>query len=636
MRSLNVFTMRILSQLLNKRATASTFKIKILLITFTIFYLGNISNLLSQNTKIDSVLIELQKTNEDTTKVNILVEISEILQRSHPDSAIQYAEQGVELAKNINYNKGLANCYNIIGIGYTYLGSFTLSIQNYKKALKIYEEIGDKKGICRSYNNIGIVHQYQGNYLPAIEYLQKSLGIFSEIGDKKGMSDCYNNIGIIHYYQYNYSLALEYYQKSLDLSLEINNKGVMSKNYNNIGLIYEVLDSNTLALDYFQNSLKIKQELGDKIGIAASYTNIGCIYRNMQNYSLAIAYFQKSLKINAELKIKRDVSSTLSEIAITNIALAAIVETKEEKQEKYNQAITYAKQSLNIGQEIGYLVAQQNAYEDLSNAYKGLNNYKKAFEYQEMFIVMNDSIYSIEKMEKIESLEAKYQAEKTQLQIENLENETQLKSINIQKQKIIIKLLIIGSILILAFAALFYYQKLIQIKTNKELVKKNIEIVYSEKLLNDDNRLLTNESERFLNRLSIQKSKDEPQIISLPEEKLFKDFINLLENKKYYLNQDLTLQKVSDELNSNRTYLLKAVKDCSGNGFSSIVNEYRVKEARRLLSDTENLTLTIEHIGNKAGFKSKPSFYNAFKNITGVTPSFFLKTARNSYTNSLT
>ncbi|MBU8892267.1 MAG: tetratricopeptide repeat protein [Bacteroidales bacterium] len=624
--------MRILSQLLNHKSNSSIFKIEIFLIIFTIFYLGTTANLLSQNTTIDSLLIELPKTKENTAKVNILVEISEIFQRSHPDSAIQYAEQGIELAKSTNYNKGLANCYNIIGIVYTYLGNFTLSIQNYKKALKIYEEIGDKKGICRSYNNIGIVHQYQGNYLPAIEYLQKSLVIFSEIGDKKGMSDCYNNIGIIHYYQDNYSLALEYYQKSLDLSLEINNKGVMSKNYNNIGLIYEVLDSNTLALDYFQNSLKIKQELGDKIGIAASYTNIGCIYRNMQNYSLAIAYFQKSLKINTELKIKRDVSSTLSELALTNIALAAIVETKEEKQEKFNQAITYAKQSLYIGQEIGDIIAEQNAYEDLSNAYKGLNNYKKAFEYQEMFIVMNDSIYSIEKMKKIESLEAKFQAEKKQLQIENLENETQLKSINIKKQRIIIKLLITGSILILVFAALFYYQKLIQIRTNKELVKRNMEIVYSEKLLNENNRLLTNEPEKFLNKFSIQNSKNESQITSLQEEKLFTDFINLLEKEKYYLNQDLTLQKVSDELNSNRTYLSKAVKDCSGSSVNSIVNEYRVKEARRLLSDSKNLTLTIEYIGKKAGFKSKPTFYSAFKKITGVTPSFFLKTARNRFT----
>ena len=70
-----------------------------------------------------------------------------------------------------------------------------------------------------------------------------------------------------------------------------------------------------------------------------------------------------------------------------------------------------------------------------------------------------------------------------------------------------------------------------------------------------------------------------------------------------------------------------------GKGVNSIVNEYRVNEARRLLSDTENLTLTIEYIGNKAGFKSKPSFYNAFKKITGVTPSFYLKTVRESFSN---
>ncbi len=625
--------MRFFSQLLNNRATTSLIRIEIILIIFTIFYLGTASNLLSQNTTIDSLLIELHNAKENTTKVNLLVDISDKIIQSHPDSAIKYAERGVELAKNINYKKGLANCFNIIGIVNTKQGNYLLSIKSHKNALKIFEEIGDKNGMCVCYNNIGIIHYKQGNYLSSIEYFQKSLSAFKEIGNKKGMRDCYNNIGIIHSFQDNYTLSLEYYNKALDISSEINDKSSISRHYNNIGAIYEALGDNILALDYFQKSLKIKKELGDKIGIAASYNNIGCVYSNLMNYPLALEYFQKSLKINEKLQIKRVISATLSDIAKTYISFATTIENKKERIGKYNQAIVYAKKSLKIGKEIGALNEERIACKHLYIAYKGLNNYRKAFEYQDLFMTVKNSIYSIEKMNKIESLEAKYQAEKNQLQIENLENETQLKSINIQKQRVIIKLLIIGSILILAFAVLFYYQKLIQIRTNKELVKKNMEIVHSEELLSEDNQLLTNESERFLSRFFIKKSKDEPQITWLQKEKLFNDFINLLDKEKYYLNQDLTLQKISNELNSNRTYLSKAVKACSGRGVNSIVNEYRVKEARRLLSDSKNLTLTIEHIGKKAGFKSKPTFYNAFKKITGVTPSFFLKTIRKDFRN---
>ena len=59
--------------------------------------------------------------------------------------------------------------------------------------------------------------------------------------------------------------------------------------------------------------------------------------------------------------------------------------------------------------------------------------------------------------------------------------------------------------------------------------------------------------------------------------------------------------------------------------FVSFVNSYRIAEAKKLLLDPNKYNLTIEAIGNESGFKSKSAFNGAFKKITGMTPSAFVK-----------
>ena len=59
--------------------------------------------------------------------------------------------------------------------------------------------------------------------------------------------------------------------------------------------------------------------------------------------------------------------------------------------------------------------------------------------------------------------------------------------------------------------------------------------------------------------------------------------------------------------------------------FSSYITEYRVKEARRMLTDKSYHNLKIESIAGDAGFNSVSAFNNAFKKFTGLTPSYYLK-----------
>lgn len=102
---------------------------------------------------------------------------------------------------------------------------------------------------------------------------------------------------------------------------------------------------------------------------------------------------------------------------------------------------------------------------------------------------------------------------------------------------------------------------------------------------------------------------------------LTQKLVALMEEEKLYQNPNLKLPDVAAQLNVLPHRLSQLVNDNLGKSFSSVVNEYRVKEAQEQLLENEQFTL--EAIGYACGFNSKSSFYATFKKITGKTPAQF-------------
>ena len=61
---------------------------------------------------------QLQEAKDDTTRLRLYVRLSNIYVFSHPDTALQYAREGLQLAQSINSQKWIA--YNNLCIGQAY------------------------------------------------------------------------------------------------------------------------------------------------------------------------------------------------------------------------------------------------------------------------------------------------------------------------------------------------------------------------------------------------------------------------------------------------------------------------------------------------------------------------------------
>ena len=260
----------------------------------------------------------------------------------------------------------------------------------------------------------------------------------------------------------------------------------------------------------------------------------------------------------------------------------------------------------------------------MSDYYSANHQYQKAYQFHKKLLALNDSTHNQALISKTTQLKVLFDVEKMENEKKMLLEDNKIKAANyLQQQKMFRYLILASSLIFVLFiiSTLMYIQKN---KVTKYLVKKNIELSYSRE--NTPNGKL---------RIDSKKQENKYANSSLSEDK--KVQLNDSINKRFFkeeafLNPDFTLNSFAKELKTNRNYISQVINERYDVNFSTFINEQRIKKAIQLLSDKKNHIYTIDSIANMVGFNSKSSFNTAFKKQTGITPSSFIKSIKESST----
>jgi AraC-like DNA-binding protein len=106
-----------------------------------------------------------------------------------------------------------------------------------------------------------------------------------------------------------------------------------------------------------------------------------------------------------------------------------------------------------------------------------------------------------------------------------------------------------------------------------------------------------------------------------------KQLTSYMETEKPYLNPSLTIRNLSEKIKMNSRDVSVLINQHLNQHFFDFVNEYRIKEAMKILKDPAKKEFTVLEILYEVGFNSKSSFNTAFKKNTGYTPTQFKKKA---------
>lgn len=92
---------------------------------------------------------------------------------------------------------------------------------------------------------------------------------------------------------------------------------------------------------------------------------------------------------------------------------------------------------------------------------------------------------------------------------------------------------------------------------------------------------------------------------------------------KSYKDMDFSLSVLAANLSVPKYRISQAFNMYSSVSFSAFVNDLRIREARRMLTDKNYQHYKLEAIGQEVGFRNKVSFYQNFKKIVGESPGEF-------------
>lgn len=164
------------------------------------------------------------------------------------------------------------------------------------------------------------------------------------------------------------------------------------------------------------------------------------------------------------------------------------------KLEKYQKAIENYKISLEVNEKYrqGFQI-KTTGYNLLSRVYEKTGDYKKAFEYNKLFMQYTDSLRQKEKYEEIIILEKNYEIQKKENEIIKLQSKQELIDIQLRKNKQLKLLGFVTTLLLLGFVLFVLIKYLDKIKLNKILAEKNQIIKESEHEL----RLLNASKNKF-------------------------------------------------------------------------------------------------------------------------------------------
>ncbi len=404
-------------------------------------------------------------------------EIKKVLSESYLNLGDAYLNRGDYDIALSNFNKSLqihelqkdkqavGRDYNNIGYAYVKKGDFSLALQMLEEAITLHQNNDDKEGLAIAYNNVGLAYWNQSDFANALNYFLKALKLFEEIGNKTRLAKCYNNIGNINVSQGNYTEALKYYFLSLKIAEQLQNKTDLGFTYNNIGMVYVQQNKLDEAIRFFEKSLAICQSIGDKEGIGTSYLNMGAIYQDKKHLYDANANYFKALEIYES--IGDDAGAIYAHLAVGDIANITY---------DISQALIHFEQALELTKKTGNREEEKNIYMRLTKIYASQKNFEKAYNYQQLYVNLNDSLYNSEKSSLITEMSTKYETERKDKEIGLLSKDRALQEIKLSQQRTIRNFLIASMIMLLILAAMIYNRYSVKLKTNLLIEEKNKEL----------------------------------------------------------------------------------------------------------------------------------------------------------------
>lgn len=376
--------------------------------------------------------------------------------------------------------------------------NFQAAAKNYRKAIKLAERYDLQEFRAKLYRRLLNVYFAYGYPLDALHLVaDTAIQLAEAVEDYSLLVNLYQMKGVAYGDQYAHEKALEMLYKSLSYMGRVENKSSAVSIYNTIGNIFSQRGQLNKALVYYLDGLCIAEETGWTLGQSVVLNNIADVHNNLKEYEEAEYYFKASIKLKKQIQNKADLSVSLCQLSQVYLAKgdcelsdeylreglemakannyangiliclyskamwADSATTPQERIEAADKGLAFASREGNTRRILDF-------YEHLLDAYNDQEEYKKAFEYLQLYTQLKDSLTFAENKGRIQNMETNFRLMETGMQNALLKEEREKAKSELEKRQFVWA----GTILILLMSIIAVVINMRQnIKLNKGLDK---------------------------------------------------------------------------------------------------------------------------------------------------------------------
>jgi tetratricopeptide (TPR) repeat protein len=467
----------------------------VLLLTFT----GSIS---AQNkTKIDS-LYSLTRSATEEKKIELAQQIAkEYLATDFHKSLLILQIAKAKAEKGQLWDDLADVCYNLSNayfINSNYDSAMYYAKQTMSGSIRNHYSAGFGKGCL----NIGAINLARSRFENALVNFQAAERIFTSLNSKNELINVYNNMGVLYSQMHNGQMALFYYNKAVKLlesKKEIIKAGVL---YSNMGGVCEnVIKDYDKALYYNHKALVIFSENNSKTYKSATLNNIGKVLTYLGNYDEAEEYLNRALEIKSDIGDEKGMLYVLHDLGVLC-----------KKRNRLQPAIQYLESSNKIAKGYQLRLEISENLQELSSVYALMGKYQAAYQYQNEYLNLKDSLYNENIHKQISELNQIFESEQKEHQIKSLKEEAKF-SEKIRQDQLYLILVLIGAIVLLAIIG---RQMIISSRKKKMIYRQKEELhLLNIQFQENENRRLESEK-TFLN----EKIESEQKIRALEQQQM--------------------------------------------------------------------------------------------------------------------
>ncbi len=400
----------------------------------------------------EDYFIAVKGTNQQG-HIKKLIDMGETELAERPSKAMKYAQESLFYAERAKDTRAIFDALALIGKVHWVHGDYVQDLQNSIRMLSIAETLDNDTLRMISLEQIATANSEMKYHSKAFQYRYQSLDLARKLNQEKWVALLYTNLGNEYLLIRDFERAIDYTHKAILTYDKLKDPEKAGFCLMNMGEIYIEMGALEKALNYTHQAYEVMNSHQNVLNRTYVLKNLGVIYREIGNYVRAENYLSEGLKLALSINAKAQISSIYEHLFI--------------------------------------------------NAEKG-GNVGAALSFHKNFKAYNDSIYSLEKSKQMATLQAIYDAEKREKEIDLLNKESEIKQAKLNNEQLWNAMLIAGVVALFVFCGYIFYNykkkakgnKLLHIK-NRILVKQREEISIQKEKISSQNEAMTEANEKL-------------------------------------------------------------------------------------------------------------------------------------------